>query len=335
MLRAIGRFRLRGMGHAVPAGVLANAELAGIGGLDADAIEQRTGIRERHVAANDELVTDLGARAAEHAFQDAGVEPSSVDLLVLSTYTPDYPLCPSAPALAHRLGATRAGAFDVNGACSGGVTALLTASSLLATGAFRRALVVSADLTTKFLDPQDPKARLVFGDGAAAMLIDSTPEGGDAWTILAAQMGADGRGASLFQVPAGGSAYPVCLNGHAQEVPATVRMDGRSIFRFGVERGAQLVADLLSEADLQPDQLDWVIPHQANLRIIRSMQERCHVPQDRWVINIDRYGNTASASVMLALAELGASGRLRSGNTVALAAFGAGLTWSGLLARVG
>jgi 3-oxoacyl-[acyl-carrier-protein] synthase-3 len=335
MLRAIGRFRLRGMGLAVPDGVLPNAKLAGLGGLDAEAIERRTGIRERRIAGHDDLVTDLGARAAQQALTETGVDPSSIDLVVLSTYTPDHPLCPSAPTLAHLIGATKAGAFDVNGACSGGVTALLTASSLLGTGVFQRALVVSADLTTKFLDPQDPKARLIFGDGAAALVIDRAEETGEGWTVLAAQLGADGRGASSFQVPAGGAAYPLGLNGHIQEVPATVRMDGRSIFRFGVERGARLVEDLLHDAHLTPDQLDWVIPHQANLRIIRAMQERCPVPEERWIVNIDRYGNTASASVLLALAELGASGRLQTGHTLALAAFGAGLTWSGLLARVG
>jgi 3-oxoacyl-[acyl-carrier-protein] synthase-3 len=337
MHRAIGRFRLGGVGFAVPSGVLSNEQLAGIGGLDADAIERRTGIRERRVASARESVAQLGARAAAGALREAAVPSSSVDLLILSTYTPDHPLCPSAPTLARRIGATRAGAFDVNGACSGGVTALLTACSLLGTGVFSRALVVSADLTTKFLDPDDPKARLVFGDGAAALLLDGItngdPTGG--WTVLSAQMGADGRGAGLFRVPAGGAAFPHGLNGVSQEVPATVRMDGRSIFRFGVDRGARLVEDLLAEADLAPEGLDWVIPHQANLRIIRAMQERCPVPAERWVVNIDRYGNTASASVMLALAELSASGRLQPGHTIALAAFGAGLTWSGLLARVG
>jgi 3-oxoacyl-[acyl-carrier-protein] synthase-3 len=337
MQRAIGRFRLGGVGHAVPAAVLSNEQLAGLGGLDAEAIERRTGIRERHVASARESVAQLGARAAAGALRSAGVPASSVDLLILSTYTPDHPLCPSAPTLASRIGATRAGAFDVNGACSGGVTALLTACSLLATGVFSRALVVSADLTTKFLDPTDPKSRLIFGDGAAALLLDGITNGdvSSGWQVLAAQMGADGRGAGLFQVPAGGAAYPHGLNGVSQELPATVRMDGRSIFRFGVERGAKLVEDLLTQAELAPEALDWVIPHQANLRIIHAMQDRCPVPPERWVVNIDRYGNTASASVMLALAELSASGRLEPGQTIALAAFGAGLTWSGLLARVG
>ncbi|UCF69090.1 MAG: ketoacyl-ACP synthase III [Acidobacteriota bacterium] len=329
------RFRVRGVGTALPSVVLQNEELGTALGIDPDSITTRTGILERRVAADHEAASTLGALAAREALGRAAVEADSVDLVLLSTYTPDLLLCPTAPAVAELIGARRAGAFDLNGACSGGVTALLTGCSLLDSGAFSRVLVVSSDLTTRYIRPDDPKTRLVFGDGAAALLLERASSGENGWSVLAADVGADGSGAELFCVPVGGSAKLTRVNGHAHPGLPSIEMNGRAIFRFGVEKGAEIVERLCTRAGLEPQQVDWVIPHQANLRIIRSLMERTAIPSARWVINIERYGNTASSSVPIALAELIESGRLTPGSTVLLVAFGAGLTWSGLALRVG
>jgi 3-oxoacyl-(acyl-carrier-protein) synthase III len=226
-------------------------------------------------------------------------------------------------------------AFDLNAACSGGTTALLTATSLMRAGVFRNALVVTSDLTTRYVRNDDPKTRLVFGDGAAAMLLSEAREDDPgAWTLVASTMGADGAGADLFWVPHGGTATPP-VNGHRFEEVRTVEMDGRAVFRFGVERGVAVIDELCRCAGLAPGDVAWVIPHQANLRIISALRERCAIPPERFVVNIDRYGNTASSSIPLALSELLAAGHVRPGDTLLLVAFGAGLTWCGLALRAG
>ncbi len=332
MERTLPAFTMLGTGKALPEGRLDNAQLARELGTDPESVFKRTGINERRVAEHADSASSLGARAARAALEAAGVPAPELDLVLLSTYTPDHLLCPTAPALARAVGAEGAGAFDINGACSGGVSTLLTGVSLLGTGAFEKVLVVASDLTSKFLRPDDPKTRLVFGDGAAALLIGRPGlPGGSAWQPLSTIVGSDGSGADLFRVPAGGSAHPPQLNGTPQAACPGVVMDGRAVFRFGIERGCTMLDDLCERAGIGTDEIDWVVPHQANLRMIAAMQERCGLPPERWIVNIERYGNTASCSVPLAFAELVASGRVGPGERVALLAFGAGLTWSGMI----
>lgn len=326
------KFQLRGYGVALPDDRLDNARLGLELGVDPDSIEQRTGILERRIAGDDDTASSLGAAAARAALKHAGLDPLEIDLVLLSTYTPDRWLCPTGPELAYKLGATRAGAFDLNGACSGGVTAVLTATSLVESGAFRNVLVVTSDLTTRYVRADDPKTRLIFGDGAAAMIVSSAAGTAD-WTVLASSCGADGSGASLFAVESEVSRRGI--NGWTSHEVPSVHMNGRAIFRFGVEQGGIVLRELMDRANLAPEQVDWVIPHQANLRIIQSLMERSGIDADRWVINIRAYGNTASASVPIALAELLGSGRVKSGDIVLLVAFGAGLTWSGLALQAG
>lgn len=329
----LSRFTLRGYGVALPESRLDNQRLGAELNVEPASIEARTGIDQRRVAAPEETVCSLGAAAARIAFAQAGVDPADVDLVLLSTYTPDRLLCPTAPELAYQIGATRAGAFDLNGACSGGVTALLTGASLLHARAFRQILVVSADLTTRYVRRDDPKTRLVFGDGAAAMLISSASDQRLDWAVLATSLGADGAGAEFFSVDAG--ARRRGLNGYDHDAVPSVVMNGRAIFRFGVEQGVQVLRELAERADVALDQFRFVVPHQANLRIIQALIERSGIPEERWIVNIRELGNTASASVPIALAELLASGRVEPGDRIALVAFGAGLTWSGLALRAG
>ncbi|MDH3285816.1 MAG: ketoacyl-ACP synthase III [Acidobacteriota bacterium] len=336
MPRRLARFHVRGYGTAFPDKVLGNEDLARSLGIDPSTIESKTGIVERRVAGRNDTASSLGALAAMRALDSSGVSASEIDLVLLSTYTPDHLLCPTGPELAHRIGADRAGAFDLNAACSGGVTALLTGATMLGSGAFERILVVTSDLTTKYLAPDDPKTRLIFGDGASALLLDGGAQQGSApWEILSAVVGADGSGADLFQFPSGGSASPTAANGQRASGPHAVRMNGRVIFRFGVEKGEAVIDELCEKADIARNDIAWVIPHQANLRIISALVERTGIEPERWVVNIQRYGNTASSSVPIALTELAASGRLSTGDIVVLVAFGAGLTWSGLALRAG
>jgi len=330
----LATFVVRGAGKALPEGRLPNEELAAALGTTAESIEARTGIVERRVARDGESASGLGAIAGRQALDRAGLEPGRLDLVILSTYTPDHFLCPTSPTLAHRLGATGAGTFDVNAACSGGVTSLLAGASLLGTGAFRNVLVVASDLTTRYIREDDPKTRLVFGDGAAALLLARPGEGeGLLFRVRAAWMGSDGSGAEHFLVPDGGTG-PARINGTPLAGVRTVVMNGRAIFRFGVEQGARVVETLLERAGREPRDVSWVIPHQANLRIIRAMEERTGIPAERWVTNLQRYGNTASPSVLLALVEMLEAGRVHPGDTGLLVAFGAGLTWSGLLVEI-
>lgn len=325
------RFAVLGGGRAVPSERLGNERLAAELGLEPDGIFERTGIRERRVAGANDSSVSLAADAARAALEASSRAASDVDLVLLSTYTPDRLLCPSAPEVAHRIGARGAGAFDVNAACSGGLTAVLTAAGLLSSGLARCVLVVAADVTTRFVRRGDAKTRLVFGDGAAALLLEPSQvaEVG-CWTVLSAFWGADGSGAGLF-----GIAAAVGTRGADEPVgPLAVEMNGSAIYRFAVDRGADLIAQLLASAGLSPHGVAHVVPHQANARIIAHLSRRTEIPHEKWFQNLETLGNTASASVPLAIVDLLASGRVRSGDVLLLVAFGAGLTWCGMVVRV-
>ncbi|MDQ7086966.1 MAG: ketoacyl-ACP synthase III [Acidobacteriota bacterium] len=335
MERELSHFALRGVGKALPQRRLSNEELGRALRTDPRSIRDRTGIEQRRIASTRDTASSLGAQAAVQALERAELPAEELDLVLLSTYTPDHLLCPTGPALAHRIGAHRAGAFDINGACSGGVTALMTASALLASGSFRRILVVTADVTTKYIRPDDPKTRLVFGDGASALVLETQGGGGGpagpfwptCWVPTApAPISSGSRRA--------GRCTPPMLNGVRHEAAPSVEMDGRAVFRFGVDRGMRVMDELCERAGIHPTEVSWLIPHQANLRMLTSMIGRSAIPPERWVINIENYGNTASTSVPLALTELVESGRVRSGDVILLVAFGAGLTWSGMALRV-
>jgi 3-oxoacyl-[acyl-carrier-protein] synthase-3 len=325
------RFLIRSTGSALPSRRLTNEDLFGDLGVRADSIFARTGIRERRIAGPLDSTSSLGAAAAQAALDAGGLPASGLDLLILSTYTPDRLLCPTAPAVATAIGAHRAGAFDLNSACSGGVTALLVASSLLAAGAFQRIMVVAADLTTRFLRRDDPKTRLIFGDAAAALVLErASADDAVGWSVLAATSGSDGSGADLFGVPGPIGARPT----EGTEQPLTVEMNGAAVYRFAIERGGLIADGLLRQAGLHPSDVTHVVPHQANVRIIDHLAEHSRIPADRWHRNLENHGNTASASVPLALHALLASQAVHAGDVVLLLAFGAGLTWSGLALRV-
>jgi 3-oxoacyl-[acyl-carrier-protein] synthase-3 len=287
---------------------LTNEELARQLGVDTHWIESRCGIRSRCVAAPAETTHSLGVAAARQAL--ANTCSSGPDCLVCATFTPEYRLCPVAPSIASGLGLDGVAAFDVNAACSGGVVGLLTALSLIAAGTFERVLLVASDTTTRHLAAEDARTRILFGDGAAALLLETEPLQGislRSWVV-----GSDGAGATLFHIPSGGN---------------TVSMAGRELFRFASQKGSEMLRAACSLAGLSPLEIDRVVVHQANLRIIECLQDRTGIPPDRWLVNIGGIGNTAAASVILALVDLLTTHDPADGARILLGAFGAGLTW--------
>jgi len=302
------RFRISGFGSAHPAGVLTNEELALQLKVDVDWIESRCGIKARYVAGSDETTHSLAVAAARRALGCAPLfQP---DCLICATFTPDFRLCPVAPSIASSLELGPIAAFDVNAACSGGFLGMLSALSFIAAGTFGRILLVAADTTSRYLAADDARTRILFGDGAAALLLESEPARGIAlhsWVV-----GSDGEGARLFQIPKG---------------KETVSMSGRELFRFASQKGGEMLRSACARAGLSGDDIDAVLVHQANLRIIECLQERTGINQDKWLVNIRRIGNTAAASVLLTLADLLSRGTTLDGSRILIGAFGAGLTW--------
>ncbi|MBK8977746.1 MAG: ketoacyl-ACP synthase III [Planctomycetes bacterium] len=327
VVRQVG---ILGCGSHLPERLLTNVELERMVETSDDWIVARTGMKERHLAAAGEATSDLATAAGRRALANAGLAPEDVDLVVVATTTPDHYCSPSTAAIVqHKLGLTRAGAFDVNAACTSFVTALSAAHAMVAAGTVRNALVIGAEKLSTVVDYTDRETCVLFGDGAGAFVLGTDAAQGE---LLDHLLGADGSGAELIQVPAGGSASPA----RADTVTASrhfIQLRGRQVFRFAVAKMAEVVEELLVRHGASLDDLDLLIPHQANLRIIEAAAERLRLPMERVFVNVERTGNTSAASVPLALDEAMQTGRLKKGALVCLVAFGGGLTWGGSLLR--
>lgn len=306
-------------GTALPKQVLTSTELAAEFNVSEDWIHRRCGIDRRFVAS-EETTTSLGSVAAATALAHSSVTP---DLLLCATYSPDRILTPIAPRIASLVGLGPIAAFDINAACCGGLTAMLSAFAFISSGLFRNVLVVAADTTTKHLAQDDLNTRMLFSDGAAAILIGPPDEGGGTLSLKAHRFGSDGRKFDYFGAD---------WTQHEKARP-TVRMDGPAIYRFAVETGVQILRELCSDAEIDPSSLNRVIFHQANPRILRAIQESSPIPKDRWP-RASQLGNLASASLLYLLAEEFESGLTRCGDYIALVSFGAGLTWVGSIMEV-
>jgi len=307
-----------------------NAEFAELG-LDTDDawIMQRTGIRERHIAAPHETNRTMSAAAARVAMERAGVSPGELDVIVLGTASPDRLLPSTAVDLQAELGATRAAAFDIMAACSSFLYGLIIAEGLMQSGAAETALVVGTEKLTTIVDWQDRATCVLFGDGAGAAILKRSVGGAG---ILSTFMRSDGRLAELLYRPSGGAARPFDAQ-VLQERSFYVKMEGREVFKHAVRSMSEAADRALDGAKLTGDNIDLMIPHQANIRIIEATAKHAGIPMDKVFVNVDRYGNTSSASIAIALEEAIASGRVRSGMTVLLVAFGAGFTWASLVIR--
>jgi 3-oxoacyl-[acyl-carrier-protein] synthase-3 len=321
---------LAGIGKYAPPRVMRNDEFAALG-LDTNDewIVQRTGIHERHIAAPDETNCSMSAAAARVAMERAGVHPGELDIIVLGTASPDRLLPSTAVDLQAALGASRAAAFDVMAACSSFLYGLIVAEGLMASGNAETVLVVGTEKLTTIVDWKDRSTAVLFGDGAGAAVLKRSRHGKG---ILSTFMRSDGTLAELLYRPSGGAAHPFTQQ-VLDERSFYVKMEGREVFKHAVRSMSEAADRALDGARLTGADIDLMIPHQANVRIIEATAKHAGVPMDKVYVNVDRYGNTSSASIGLALDEAVASGRVTEGSTVLLVAFGAGFTWASVIVR--
>lgn len=323
--RAVG-FRLAGVGSAVPDAVVTNADLARLG-CDPEWIAARSGIHERRHAPPDVATSDLAAQASRAALANAGVHAADIDLLVLGTFTPDMCIPSTACIVQEALGLD-APAMDVTAACAGFAYSLMTAAQFVAAGNSRLPLVIGADTNSRVVDPEDVKTWPLFGDGAGAVVLEATDPApaGREQGLLAFSLGSDGRGADLLACPMSGSRKPVSAEGLARR-EQFMQMDGRAVFKWAIRVAEESILATVSRAGIPLEHVDLFVLHQANARIIEGIRTALDVPAEKVFMNLDRYGNTSSGSIPLALDEAWRTGRVGPGSTVVICGFGGGLAW--------
>ncbi|HUP20200.1 MAG TPA: beta-ketoacyl-ACP synthase III [Gemmatimonadota bacterium] len=326
-----GGARLIGTGMAVPTRVMTNSDFESLVDTTDEWIVTRTGIRERRICAEGQNTADLAAEAGRHALADAGLDPLDVDVIILSTATPDHLLPATACEAQALLGADRAAAFDVSAACAGWVYGLILADGLLRSGGPGNVLVIGAEKMSSIIDWTDRSTCVLFGDGAGAAVMG--PGDGGESGILATHMQTDGRLAELLWRPAGGAAVPSTEETRAER-QELVKQEGREVFKYAVNHMDSSSRISLQRAGLSLADVDLLIPHQANIRIIDGVVKKLGIDVDRVYVNIDRYGNTSSASIPIALAEVRRDGRAGPGDVVLMTAFGGGLAWGSMVIRL-
>lgn len=319
------RVLMTSVGSYLPKKIVTNDDLAQWVDTSDEWIKQRTGIAQRHMVADDELTSDLAYHAAQDALSHASLSGSDIDVIVVATTTPDDTFPSTATKVQHRLGATNAFAFDVQAVCAGFVYALTVAESLLIAKKAKRALVIGAESFTKLLDWQDRSTCVLFGDGAGAVILESE-DAPDHYGMLASALHSDGAYRDILYVDGGPSATGDV--GH-------VRMSGQDVFRHAVDKLSTVMQEVLDQAGIRAEEVDWLVPHQANIRIINGMQRKFGLPAERVVRTVDKHANTSAASIPLALSEAVHDGRIKSGDLLALEAIGGGLAWGGSLVRYG
>lgn len=315
-----------GWGKYVPEHVVTNDDLAKIVETNDAWIRSRTGIRERHIVDKpDESTSTLAARAAQAALAKAGIPATALDMIILSTSSPDHLFPATACIVQDAIGATNAGAFDLSAACSGFVYGMAMAHGLIVSGQADTVMVIGAETLSRLVDWSDRNTCILFGDGAGAVIMQAREEPGG---FLASVLGADGSGANLLTLPAGGSRRPASVE-TVRRGEHYIKMDGKAVFRFATRVMAEATRQVVAKAGLTLDDVEWIIPHQANVRIIESSVVRqLKFPKERVYINLDRYGNTSTASIPIALTEAVEAGKIQPGDHVVFVGFGAGLTWA-------
>lgn len=315
-----------GCGSYLPKQILTNADLAAKIDTSDEWIVQRTGIRERHVAAEGEFTSHLAINAAKAALADAGVDAQSIDLIVLATSTPDNTFPATAVAVQHGLGINHGAAFDLQAVCSGFVFALATADNFLRSGAFKRALVIGAETFSRILDWTDRGTCVLFGDGAGAIVLDAQEQPGQPSDrgVLTTHLRSDGRHKAKLFVDGGPS---------STQTVGYLRMEGREVFKHAVGMITDVIVDAFNATGTTADDIDWFVPHQANKRIIDASAHKLHIAPQKVVLTVDRHGNTSAASIPLALDAAVHDGRIKRGDLVLLEAMGGGFTWGSALLR--
>ncbi|MES2600220.1 MAG: beta-ketoacyl-ACP synthase III [Pseudomonadota bacterium] len=315
-----------GYGAYLPERILTNAELAKMVDTSDEWIVQRTGIKERHIAAEGEFTSHLGLKAAQAALANAGIDAQSIDLIVLATSTPDNTFPATAVAIQHGLGINHGAAFDLQAVCTGFIFALATADNFLKSGAFKRALVIGAETFSRILDWNDRGTCVLFGDGAGAVVLESQPQSGTTADrgILTTHLRSDGRHKDKLFVDGGPSSTQTV--GH-------LRMEGREVFKHAVGMITDVIVDAFQATGTTADDVDWLVPHQANKRIIDASAKKLHIAPQKVVLTVDRHGNTSAASIPLALAAAVDDGRIKKNDLLMLEAMGGGFTWGSALLR--
>ena len=317
---------IKGVGGYLPARVVTNAELAKLVDTSDQWISERTGIKERHIAADGELTSTMGSIAARRALDDAGLAPEDIDLIILATSTPDQTFPATAVTIQAELGMTHGAAFDMQAVCSGFVFALATADSYLKSGQFKRALVIGSEVFSRILDWEDRSTCVLFGDGAGAVVVEAQKLNGALTDrgILATCLRSDGRYRDKLYVDGGPSSTGTV--GH-------VRMDGPEVFRHAVTKISEVIGTTLDQVGYQASDIDWFVPHQANKRILDGAARKLGLDKNKIIITVDKHANTSAASIPLALTTGCSDGRIKAGDLVLIEAMGGGFTWGALLIR--
>jgi 3-oxoacyl-[acyl-carrier-protein] synthase-3 len=323
--------RILSTGSYAPEKILTNADLEDLVDTTDEWIVTRTGIKERHIARDDEATSDLALEAANRALESVGRTPEQLDLVVVATITPDKLFPATACVLQEKLGATNAVCFDITAACSGLIYALQTTTALMKScPQYKTAMVIGAEKLSAITDWEDRSTCVLFGDGAGALVLEENGDDSQIDSVMSINLGSDGNYGSLLQVPAGGSAMPPTRE-TILEGMHFLKMEGQEVFKLAVKAMASSSRQVMEDAGVTPEDIKCVIPHQANLRIIKAVGKQLKISQDLVYANVDRFGNTSAASIGLALDELNRAGRLKKGDRIVLTAFGAGLTWGSAL----
>ncbi|HHT9158434.1 MAG TPA: beta-ketoacyl-ACP synthase III [Candidatus Brocadiaceae bacterium] len=320
---------ITGIGSYLPRKILTNYDLEKMIDTTNDWIIQRTGIKERRITENGVTTSDLATKASLKAMKDAKVSPKDLDMIITSTITPDHFFPSTSCYIQQKIGATRASAFDILAACAGFIYAISIGQSFVSSGAAKTVLVVGAECLSKITDYKDRTTCVLFGDGAGAVILQKSEK---KHQILYTNLAADGSQADVLIMPGGGARNPASLES-VQKRMHYIQFKGKEVFKLAINNITKLIIETAKKNNLKPKDIDLIIPHQSNLRIIEATMQKLGLPMEKAFVNIDKYGNTSSASIPIAIDEARKAGRLRKGNIVMLVAFGGGLTWGSSLIR--
>ncbi len=316
-------------GSYVPEKVITNHDLEKIVDTSDEWIVTRTGIRERRIADKDTATSDLATIAAQRALESARLTAQDIDMIIVATVTPDMHFPSTACLVQKNIGAVNASAFDLEAACSGFLYGIVVANQFIATGLCRNVMVIGAECLSKFVNWKDRNTCVLFGDGAGAVIVSRVEEG---YGFLSQILGADGTGASLLMLEAGGSRRPASFETVEKQLHY-IHMEGSEVFKFAVRIMASMAEEAVKRAGLTKEEVDFLIPHQANIRIIEAARKRLELPEDKVYVNLDRYGNMSAASIPVALDEAVRSGLIKKGDNIVMVGFGGGLTWAACAMR--
>ncbi len=323
---------IKGLGTYVPERVLTNDDLSKMVDTSDEWIVTRSGIRERHIARPDEATSDLCVEAAKRAIADAKIDKTAIDLIIVGTSSPDMLTPSTAVIVQHKLGLRDVPAFDFGAACSGFQYGLDIARSMMNNPSYRTVLLICGDKLSSILDWEDRSTCVLFGDGAGAIILQRTEEGGLPG-VIDVIINSDGEFAPILNVPAGGSLEPASMK-TVQEHKHSLKMEGREVFKLAIQKMSDVIMQILARNDLPIEKIDHVVSHQANIRIIDAVAERLEIPRDKMCITVDKFGNTSASSILLAIEEYRKNGTIKNGDIILTAGFGAGLTWGAAIIRL-